>query len=164
MAAADPGSLSQFLNYGGLGLLAILCIVVLGYNVWSLNGLVAKADPKRINAARPLLLGQMAISLIGLLSVGAGGVYLDRMKVEDSKTRMAQVILDPWDPEADESALPAISIAGNRSVARPIRVVCAPGEPTTVTVDFSRYIRRRVQDSIAAQRVMLPIAAASGER
>jgi hypothetical protein len=164
MAAADPGALSQFLNYGGLGLLAILCLVVLGYNVWSLNALVAKADPKRISAARPLLLGQMAISLIGLLSVGAGGIYLDRMKVEDSRMRTVQVLLDPWDPLADASNLPAISIAGTRLVGRPARVVCTPGEPTTVYVDFSRYIRTRIQNGGAMKSVILPIAAASQEQ
>ena len=95
MSEAGVSSFSQFLNYGGLGLLAILCLVVLGYNVWSLNGLVAKAEPERISAARPLLLGQMGLSLVGLLAVGAGGIYLDQLKTDRENTRVAQIILDP---------------------------------------------------------------------
>lgn len=151
-------SFSQFLNYGGLGLLAILCLVVLGYNVWSLNKLLAKARPERINAARPLLLGQMAISLVGLLAVGAGGIYLDRMKVEDSKIRSAQIILDPWDEEVDEGSRPKIQVPEGVNVARPIRVVCTPGEPATVTVNFDRYIRYRIDNSMKSQKALLPFS------
>lgn len=164
MPDGGVSSFTQFLNYGGLGLLAILCLIVLGYNVWSLNGLIAKAEPERINAARPLLLGQMGVSLVGLLAVGAGGIYLDRMKVEDTKTREAQIILDPWDEELDKDSRPMISLPGGAGVTRPIRVVCTPGEPATVTVNFDRYIRYRIQDSIKNQRALLPIAAASGDR
>ncbi|HMG47411.1 MAG TPA: hypothetical protein VK614_08130 [Allosphingosinicella sp.] len=156
----ETASLSQFLNYGGLGLLAILCIVVLGYNVWSLNGLVAKAEPDRINAARPLLLGQMAISLIGLLAVGAGGIYLDRMKGEDSRIRSATIFLDPWDDGLDANSLPVIRIAGNRSLDRPINFDCTPGRPVTVMMNLEPFIRHRVQASMAAQRALLPIGAA----
>jgi hypothetical protein len=164
MTESGVSSFSQFLNYGGLGLLAILCLVVLGYNVWSLNGLIAKAEPERINAARPLLLGQMGVSLVGLLAVGAGGIYLDRLKVEDSKTRVAQIILDPWDEEIDKDSRPIVSVPGGLGVTRPIRVVCTPGEPAIVTVNFDRYIRYRIENSIKSQRALLPISASSGER
>lgn len=164
MTEGGFSSFSQFLNYGGLGLLAILCLVVLGYNVWSLNKLLARARPERINAARPLLLGQMGISLVGLLAVGAGGIYLDRMKVEDSKVRSAQIILDPWDEEVDQDSRPMINVPKGATVARPIRVVCTPGEPATVTVNFDRYIRYRIQNSIASQRALLPFATDSAER
>lgn len=160
----ETASLSQFLNYGGLGLLAILCIVVLGYNVWSLNGLVSRADPKRINAARPLLLGQMAISLIGLLSVGAGGIYLDRMKVEDNRVRSAQIFLQPWDDRLDANSLPMIRVGTARFTDQLINFDCTPGRPVTVMMNFEPFIRRRVQDGMAAQRLMAPLAAAGAGR
>ena len=164
MNPVEPASLSQFLNYGGLGLLAILCLVVLGYNAWSLNRLVATADPDRISAAKPLLLGQMAISGLGLLAVGSGGIYLDRLKVEDNRIRTAQIIIDPWDNELDERFLPAIRIGQSRLLERPINVICTPGQPATVTVDFERFIQHRISNSIAAQRALLPIGAPAAER
>src|SRR4051812_48884993 len=95
-----PGlDISQWLNAGGLGVLAFLCLVVLGHNAWSLNALVKNADPKRINAARTLLLAQMAISLIGLLTIGAGAIFLDHLKAQD--VRKAEVTLLPWDEDLD---------------------------------------------------------------
>jgi len=156
-------ALSQFLNYGGLGLLAILCIVVLGYNAWNLNGLIAKAEPERISAARPLLLGQMAISLIGLLAVGTVGIYIDWMKGEDSRIQSAQIVLDPWDEGLDAGNSPDIRIAGTRTMDRPISVTCTPGRPITVRMNLEGFIRHRIQASMMAQSALLPIGAAGAE-
>ena len=169
MTPPDPGSLAQFLNYGGLGLLAILCLVVLGYNVWSLNSLVARAEPKKINAAKPLLLSQMGLSLIGLLAVGFGALYLEGMKselegmkAEAGRTQMAQVILDPWDSSLDPNILPAVMVGNSPLTERPINVVCTPDRPTTVRVDFGRFIRHKQGEARRMQEVMLPITAAMG--
>ncbi|HEY0627132.1 MAG TPA: hypothetical protein VGD10_10410 [Allosphingosinicella sp.] len=153
------GGFSQFLNYGGLGLLAILCLVVLGYNAWSLNRLVATSAPAKVNAARPLLLAQMAVSLIGLFVVGAGAVYLENIK--DRQTRMAQIIIDPWERNIDSSFLPDIRLAGKPLIDRPINITCTPGSPTTVTVDLDRFIAYRISKSIEAQRALPPVALSS---
>jgi hypothetical protein len=160
MASADPASLSQFLNYGGLGLLAILCIVVLGYNAWSLNSLVAKAAPDRIQAARPLLLGQMGVSLVGLLAVGAGGIYLDRLKVEDNRVRTVEVVLDPWSTNLPGN--PNIRVRGSRSTERPISVPCTPGPPAVVNIDLQPLIDHRISSSRDVQPILAPLAHASG--
>lgn len=157
MPQTDVGAFSQFLNYGGLGLLAILCLVVLGYNAWSLNALVAKADPRRISAARPLLLGQMALSLVGLLAVGGGGIYLDWMKTEDSKKRMAQILVDPWEDGLEVRHRPIIRIGGKEpGQARPIQVLCSSGEMPTVQIDVERYVKHRIQNSLMAQSLLAP--------
>ena len=172
MAAADPGSLSQFLNYGGLGLLAILCLVVLGYNAWSLNGLVAKAEPKRVLAARPLLLAQMALSLVGLFAVGGGGIYLDQLKRDESRDKMeserertAQITLEPWDSSLRPDLLPAIEIGGQRWTGRvPIQVACTPGRPQNVWIGLEAFIRHRAAEGLRAQRFLRPIDSAPVER
>lgn len=162
MAEPDVGGFAQFLNYGGLGLLAILCLVVLGYNAWSLNGLVVKAEPSRIKAARPLLLAQMALSLVGLLAVGGAGIYLDQIRADDRKERMAQILLDPaWDSGLDEGSRPAIKVGGKGSAERLIQVICTPEKPTVVEVNFERYIAHRIAVSKQAEDVLLPISALS---
>lgn len=157
MQQADVGSLSQFLNYGGLGLLAILCLVVLGYNAWNLNNLIATAPPERVTAARPLLLWQMALSLVGLLMVGAGGIYLERVKAEDNKKRIAQVILDPWDDDLDIKYRPLIEVGGKRpDKIRPIEVLCTSNEFPIVRINVERYVRHRIESSLMAQNLLLP--------
>lgn len=162
MTPPDPGGFAQFLNYGGLGLLAILCLVILGYNVWNLNSLIARADPKRIAAAKPLLLSQMGVSLVGLLAIGFGAVYLEGMKTEGSRQQMAQVILDPWDSSLDANLLPAVRVGNDVMTKRPISVLCKPGEPTTVNIDFARFILHKQSEAKRMQDVLLPITAAMG--
>jgi hypothetical protein len=158
MMATDASSVTQLLNYGGLGLLALLCLVVLGNNAWSLNELVKKADAKRINAARPLLLAQMAVSLVGLLAVGGGAVWL-----ELAKTNGGIVLLDPpWDARLDQSQLPRITLDG-RPGSRPIRFNCRPGEPTMIEIDFEPYINHRCEEGIK-NRETLALAPAGGGR
>jgi hypothetical protein len=152
------GDFSKFLNYGGLGLLAILCLVVLGYNAWSLNRLVATAEPAKVIAARPLLLTQMTVSLIGLLVVGAGAVYLEKIKNDGSKIQSAQIIIDPWEKNIGSGYLPEIRLAGKSLIDRPINVTCTPGSPTTVTVDLDRFIAYRISKSIEAQRALPALA------
>lgn len=155
------GGLSEFLNYGGLGLLAILCVVVLGYNAWSLNRLIATAQAAKVSAARPLLLAQMGVSLIGLLVVGAGAIYLENMKREDSKMRMAQIIIDPWESDIDSKLLPDIRVAGKSLSDRPVLVTCTPGSPATVMVNLERFLAYRASKSIEAQRALPPLALSS---
>jgi hypothetical protein len=153
------GGFAEFLNYGGLGLLAILCLVVLGYNAWSLNRLVAAAAADRITAAKPLLLGQMALSLIGLLAVGGGAIYLDDARRGAAQDRMAQVLLDPWDEGVDAKLRPMIRIAGKEPGSeRPLKVLCAAANYPTVEINMQRYIDHKVEESLWAQRRLLPVS------
>jgi hypothetical protein len=158
LTTTDASFVSQLLNYGGLGLLALLCLVVLGNNAWSLNQLVKKADTKRINAARPLLLAQMGISLIGLLAIGGGAVWL-----ELSKTSGAIVMLDPpWDARLDQSLLPRIRLPDGRPGSRPIRFNCTPGEPAMIEIDFEPYITHRCAEGIKARDALRPPTLSGG--
>ncbi len=159
MGQAEIGTLPQFLNYGGLGLLAIACLVVLGYNVWSLNALIAKAQPQRITAARPLLLAQMGISLVGLFAVGFAAVYLDGVEKNDRKVRIAQVIIDPWDMTLDEKMRPEVKIVGEGTVDRMIEVMCKPEQSAKVMINLTRFIDHRIEERVRMNRVLIPIAA-----
>ena len=154
-------SLSQFLNYGGLGLLAILCVVVLGYNAWNLNALIAKGDPHRIEAARMLLLAQMGISLIGLLALAGGGIYLDGVRRDNARARMAEIMLDPWENGLDEKSRPVIHVSGTENITRPIKVICKPDEPATVTIDLEGFINHRIQEGNRNREILAPITAAA---
>jgi hypothetical protein len=164
MPPPDTNSLAAFLNYGGLGLLAILCLVVLGYNVWSLNALVSRADPKRITAAKPLLLTQMGVSLIGMLACGMGGIYLEGMKGEGERARkqMAQILVDPWDGSLDTAVMPAVKIGKEVIKDMPVNVLCTPDMPTTIKVDMGAFIRYKQGQAKKMQEVMLPLTAAMG--
>lgn len=145
-----PGlDISQWLNAGGLGVLAFLCLVVLGHNAWSLNSLIRNADPKRIDAARTLLLAQMAISLIGLLMVGGGAIFLDLLKVQDKQDRRAEVTLLPWDEDLDARYQPRVSVNGRTYADRPISVACTPNDPIRIRVNFNPYVLHRLGISAA---------------
>lgn len=138
MAASNFSFIPEILKFGGLGVLALLCLIVLGQNAWNLNSLVKTADAKRIAAARPLLLAQMSISIFGLLAVGAGAIFLERLSVEDRRVRTAALEVLPWSREWDASYRPEVFI-GDERLARPFRVDCQPGG-TRVEVNFQRYL------------------------
>lgn len=162
MITPDTGGFVQFLNHGGLGLLAILCLVVLGYNVWSLNALVAKADPKRISAARPLLLAQMGVSLIGLIAVGLGGIYLENGKQVSARKQMAQVLINPWDGRVAESVRPSVQI-GEKAVSQQlVDVLCTPDKPATVRIDFDPFIEHVLSEARLMQQALPPLTDAVG--
>lgn len=163
MAPPDVGGFAQFLNYGGLGLLAILCLVVLGYNVWSLNALVAKAEPKRIATARPLLLAQMGVSLLGLLAVGFGALYLEDMKAEGTRKQMAQVLINPWDAKLQADVRPAVQVGDKAFSQQLVDVLCTPDKPT-VTIDFQRLIDHRLDEARAMKDALPSITAAMGQQ
>jgi predicted membrane metal-binding protein len=148
-----PGSnfsfVPELLKYGGLGVLALLCLVVLGQNAWNLNSLVKTANPKRIAAARPLLLAQMAISIFGLLAVGAGAIFLERLRIEDQRVRTATVILEPWDSDLDQRFRPVV-LSGRRPLTSPFEVNCEPGGRTHIAVNFRRYVDHAVSTGFKA--------------
>lgn len=136
----------ELLKFGGLGVLALLCLVVLGQNAWNLNSLVKQADAKRITAARPLLLTQMSISIFGLLAVGAGAIFLERLSVEDRRDRIATVEVNPWNSELDQRFWPKVLIDEQR-IARPFQVDCRPGRSTSIRVDFQSYVDNAITTS-----------------
>ena len=162
MATPDPGGFAQFLNYGGLGLLAILCLVVLGYNVWSLNALVAKAEPKRITSARPLLLAHMGVSLIGLLAVGFGAIYLESITHEWKRKQRAQVLINPWNGSMAPAVRPAVQIGDKAISQQLVEVLCTPETPATVRVDFDPFINHVLSEARAMQQVLPPLTDALG--
>ena len=162
MPGAGASVFSEFLNYGGLGLLGLLCLVVLGHNAWSLNALVKKAEPRRITAARPLLLAQMGLSLVGLFGVGLGAVYLGQLELEDNRVRTTVVTLDPWDDQVEERYRPRIELPEGTALSRPLSITCAPGHrPAMVRVNFAPYIQHMVETGLK-RRETLPLPTLSG--
>lgn len=151
--ASSFSFVSELLKFGGLGVLALLCLVVLGQNAWNLNSLVKTADAKRITAARPLLLAQMSISIFGLLAVAAGAIYLERLRVEDQRVRIATVDLEPWNSEWEESSRPVVLI-GSRRLTRPFEVACEPGGLTRIAVNFRPYLNRAASNAQANKDVL----------
>ena len=149
------GFFAVFLNYGGLGVLALLCVIVLGYNAKNLNDLVRDGAPEKLVAARPLLLTQMGISLLGLLLAGGAAVYLAIGDQNLKRVQDVQLLLDPWDDPLDAKYRPHIRI-GDHDVppVRLISVPCKAGAATNLIVDIDPYVRYRV-DAGAKNRALL---------
>ena len=152
----------EILKFGGLGVLALLCLIVLGQNAWNLNSLVRQADPKRLAAARPLLLAQMSISIFGLLAVAAGAIYLESLRVEEQRARVATLNLEPWNSDLAEDYRPVV-LNGHERLTHPFDVDCQPGGRTRIAINFRPYLNHLISiGTINREDPDLPIPRLTG--
>ena len=160
MDEKSAGFFAVFLNQGGLGVLALLCVMVLGYNTYNLNNLIKQGTTDQVTAARPLLLTQMGISLIGLLLAGGASFYLAVVDQAAKRVQPVELVLTPWESELDAKYRPQIRIDKQGVVGdQLVGVPCKPGAATNLIVDLDPYIRYRI-DAGARNRVLLdaPVA------
>ena len=159
MDANSAGFFSVFLNQGGLGVLALVCVIVLGYNAYNLTKLIKDGTTEQVTAARPLLVMQMGVSLIGLLLAGGAAAYLAIGDQDLKRAHNVQLVLDPWDDPLDAKYRPHIRI-GDHDVP-PVRLVDVPctAGVNNLLVDIAPYVRYRI-DAGARNRVLLdaPVA------
>ena len=152
----------DFLKYGGLGLAALICVIVLFYNARNLNALIKDADVQRVSAARGLLLTQMLISLVGLLAVGGGAMYLAYIEQTTKQENCAEIVMDPSDAvTGDPRALIAIdkkALTGDRNIA----IGFLRGKERKININIEPYVLHRLSNALKEQKELIPVAASGG--
>ncbi len=143
-SATDLPDPSAWLDHGAIGALALLCMVVLGVNVWKLYALIGEGDTAKMNAARPLLFGVMGFTAFCLGMAMVVFFMLNR----DART-ITLVLRPSIDRTVDSNAIPLVSLA-NRKIALTelssiIRGSCDVGRDTPIEVNFEPYINWRLR-------------------
>ena len=149
-------SLSSFLNYGGLGVLALVCVVVLGYGFQNLSNLIRNATVDRITAAKPLLQTQLIISFLGLVVVGGAASFL-AVRDQDAKNVLpVHLAIYPWETQLDAKFRPLVTVDGallNPPQPEPI-VKCYPGRESDWRIDLQPYVDYRIQTGLHNSAVL----------
>ena len=147
----DADFFSTFLKYGSLGVLALICVIVLGFNTVNLNRLIKEASPETIREAKPLLQRQMSISLIGLIVIGGALFFLTWSDQNAKHALPVRLDMLPWDSDVDAKYRPQVLI-DQKLIAPPepsIRVPCLVGQESDLRVDVGPYVDYRL---LAASR------------
>jgi hypothetical protein len=150
---------STFLNYGGLGVLALVCVIVLGYQARSLDALVKDAPVDRLVGAKPLLQMQMVISVVGLLAVGGAAFYLAVNDQRAKQARHAQLLLDPWPDAIGDAFRPEVDLGDGvaiRPLARVVAIPCPLGQTTNLHVDMEPYVTYRIAAANTNRTLLTP--------
>lgn len=133
------GLIEAALKYGGLGLIALIAVIALGYNTQQLNQLLTTGTPAAIRAATPLLRLNIVVSAIGMVLFLAAGLYLT------SGERRARVDIDPRTTSDEFKDLKLVKIDGKPITSHPIMVDCHNGQATEIEVDFRQFLNRQRQ-------------------
>ncbi len=151
--------LADFLKYGPLGLAALASVFVLGWNVWKLYALFAdpNVSPERLGAIRPSLHFQLFASMLGFLAVGVGSFLLAKRDFDSRETRVAQLLIDPWDADSPER-FPIVEVADQprRADERLFRIECLPGSPMKVEVNLKPYLAFKTEEALRARATLAP--------
>ncbi len=153
-----------FLKYGGLGLAAMICVIVLFYNAANLNKLVKEAEPERIEKAKPLLLMQMAISLVGLIAVGGGAMVIAYFEI--GSRHCAEITLDPRDSIQSLTGNGFAEILIDEQPfdrkSRNILISGVSGRERKININIEPYVLRRLTAAAKADATIIPLSETSG--
>jgi hypothetical protein len=157
----------DFLKYGGLGVVALLCVIVLFYNARNLNALVKDADATRVSAARGLLQMQMAISLVGLLVVGGGAMYLAYVEQTTKQDNCAEIVMDPGEAVNGEGRAQIVIddapfLGKDGAIPRNIPLSFVRGKERKININIEPYVVHRLTNALKEQKELIPVAASGG--
>lgn len=168
MDAADAGggiaSLASFLNYGALGALALMCIIILGVNVWKLYDVVNRASAEKARAMAPLLKFQMMVCVVGFAIAGGGALFLG---VQEAKAeRRLYLAISPREFGVQPEYMPVVKVGGlTVDLADAADLVCK--QRTVVDIKLDKFInhavRNRVAEGIENRQAGLTLPAATPE-
>ncbi len=149
----NPG---PWLDYGPLGALALISIVVLGVNVWKLYALIGEGNAAKMRAAKPLLFGVMAFSAFGLAMAMGAFLFYDR-----GERTVTLVLLPSLHDVTDARYAPEVRMGDKAlSLSQLSGFIHAPreaGKDVSIHVDYDPYINWRVsQASGFATRAATP--------
>lgn len=151
--------LADFLKYGPLGLAALASVVVLGWNVWKLYALFAdpNASSERLAAIKPLLYAQLLASMLGFLAVGVGAYMLANRDYDAKQTRIAQLLIDPWDADVPER-FPVVEVGDQprKAEERLFQIECPPGGAVKVEVNLKPYLAFKAEEALRARASLAP--------
>jgi hypothetical protein len=71
------------------------------------------------------------------------------------------VLLDPWDNTVPSAFRPKVMVGAGASQERLIKILCTPGEPTYVTIDFRPYLDHVMSAGIENRAKLIGISAAT---
>ncbi len=157
----------EFLKYGGLGLAALICVIVLFYNARNLNALIKDTDPTRVSGAKGLLQMQMMISLVGLLAVGGGAMYLAYVDQTTKQANCAEIVMDPGESVTGEGRAQIViddaPFPGrDGAIPRNIPLSFVQGKERKININIEPYVLHRLSNALKEQKELLPVAASEG--
>ena len=168
MEAADAGggiaSLASFLNYGALGALALMCIVILGVNVWKLYDVVNRASAEKAKAIAPLLKFQMMVCAVGFAVAGGGALFLG---VQEAKAeRHLYLAISPREFDVGPEFMPVVNVGGKPiNLSDAAELVCKQRTMVDIKLDkfINHAVRSRVGEGIQNRQAGLTLPAATPE-
>lgn len=167
MNAADSTGISafaDFLNYGALGALALICIIVLGLNVWKLYDVVNRASAEKAKAVAPLLRFQMMVCAVGFVLASFAAIYLG---LEQAKAERHVILaISPREFDVGPDYRPVVKIGGKEmNLSDVAEVACQPR--TMVDIKLDKYInyavRNRVSEGIQNRQAGLTLPSVAPE-